>query len=196
MHSIYWFIYTRLIAVQFTLSTQATSSVLSPEPCPGGRCCMCGERKGSPAPAPLARAAVPFSHNLLPAAALPITQHSLRRTRSLSPAEAAQAMGVSNPSPSKVSGALLPQLPSCSRGVGTLTRTGVPGWSLLASHFLPAQLLPPRGAKRVPLVLLLSAGCRQQRGREVSCKFCSSCVLQSVSHADRTGRRSHTEVMP
>lgn len=134
----------------------------------------------------------PLTH-LLPTAALPTTQHSLRRMRSSSPAEAAQELGGSNPSPSKVGSALPAPAPPGQPGRGHTYTHCCARWSLLASPFLPAQLLPPRGAKRVPLVLLLSAGCGQQWGREVSCKFCSSCVLQSVSHADRTGRRSHTE---
>lgn len=41
---------------------------------------------------------------------------------------------------------------------------------------------------------LAAAG--QGRRPLVSFKYCSSCVLQSVSHADRTVSMSHTEIMP
>ena len=52
----------------------------------------------------------------------------------------------------------------------------------------------------MPRCVLLSLGSWQQRGRDrgpsVSFKYCSSCVLQSVSHADRTVSMSRTEIMP
>lgn len=58
----------------------------------------------------------------------------------------------------------------------------------------------PEEVRGCPRCVLLSLGSRQQWGRDggpsVSFKYCSSCVLQSVSHADRTVSMSHTEIMP
>lgn len=52
----------------------------------------------------------------------------------------------------------------------------------------------------MPRCVLLSLDSWQQRGRDggpaVILKYCSSCVLQSVGHADRTESMSHIEVMP
>lgn len=180
--------------------------MLSPEPCPGGRRCTCWGEEGQPCTSPSAQGSCapcnPHLTHSLATAALPITQHSLRGMRSESSRGNTGNRG-SSPSPSMVSSAVLPQLPSCSwsTGVGmhlhTQMREGGVSFPLVfcqSSSCLPEEL---RGC---PWCMLLSLGSWQQRGREggpsVSFKYCSSCVLQSVSHADRTVSMSHTEIMP
>lgn len=112
-------------------------------------------------------------------------------------------MGGPSPSPSMVSSAVLPQLPSCSWSTGMgmhlrmRTREGGVSFPLV---FCQSSSCLPEALRGCPWGMLLSLGSWQQRGRDrgpsISFKYCSSCVLQSVSHADRTVSMSHTEIMP
>lgn len=142
------------------------------------------------------------SHTPLATAALPTTQHSLRGMRGES-SRGSTGNGASSPSPSTVSSAVLPHLSSCSWSTGggmhLNTQMHEGGVSFLLVFRQSSSCLPelPRGC---PWRVLLSLGSWQQRGRDggpsVGFKYCSSCVLQSVSHADRTVSMSHTEIMP
>lgn len=180
--------------------------MLSPELCPGGRLCTCWEEEGQPCTSPSAQGScAPCSLPLHPlaTAALPKTQHSQGGMRSKSSRGStgicggAKHLSFRGEQHHAVPAFLLQLEHRCG---DASTHVIAQRWNLFPSHFLLLQLLPPKGAESMPLVrgavsgLLAAAG--QGRRPLVSFKYCSSCVLQSVSHADRTVSMSHTEIMP
>lgn len=180
--------------------------MLSPELCPGGRLCTCWGEEGQPCTSPSAQGScAPCSLPLHPlaTAALPKTQHSQGGMKSKSSRGSTGICGGAKHLSFRgeqyhAVPAFLLQLEH-RRGDASMHAIAQ-RWNLFPSHLLLLQLLPPKGAESMPLVrgavsgLLAAAG--QGRRPLVSFKYCSSCVLQSVSHADRTVSMSHTEIMP